>query len=556
MAKQKPADGPLGLEYRLADLPTPQHTAGLAGLLLVIEAMRRLKITPRPEVLDVTPGGAAVRLTRESLETLYDCFFQAREVQIGKKRKPRPHPMFLDALGMPEGWRALWANIIGQVTRAAAESKQMAPYRDRIPGSEKVPNDWAKVWEDLAKDVGTTISGSDLPGIEARTPEKIPMKASARSAFPLLFAPAVYRPGEVVAYAAPGRGRNKPKDYRVQSTSTFALAVPDVADLEWFVKEYPAILAALDDARIGNGIYPAAAQVMLPDEAGLDLLAAARVTAGRVTEDVNELASSVRVMHLAYGQGSVDLRHVADLAPDDALLEAYAAVRREAKHPMFRALQVRCLLEGRDWTEAAGELFAQYPHELFAYQTGASPPGRTFGQDVRDRFKIIRQNVWNSSRNRRHEAPPMTDPPAAAPAPLPDAIKITLYDLVRRYVDRRVEDRTGKTYTADFKGRGAEAKGSFREAREKVCKDAFLAIRGRHDVDFVDYFRGTLCAVPQRVGWDDFGPLADALVTRPGDVKTLTMLALSAHSYLYVKGEDDTDPDTDPDTPAPGDDDE
>ena len=69
--KQKhDAPGELLLEYHLHDLPTAQHKAGLAGLLLMSESMKRRKIPDIPEALNVTATGATIRFTAASLQAL------------------------------------------------------------------------------------------------------------------------------------------------------------------------------------------------------------------------------------------------------------------------------------------------------------------------------------------------------------------------------------------------------------------------------------------------------------------------------------------------------
>jgi CRISPR-associated protein Cmx8 len=83
----------------------------------------------------------------------------------------------------------------------------------------------------------------------------------------------------------------------------------------------------------------------------------------------------------------------------------------------------------------------------------------------------------------------------------------------------------------------------FREAQQRVCSDAFLAMRSRHDQDFVEYFVGSICSVAQYLPTDDYQFLTRILmrqspsnVTGPTppcweDVKALSMIAVSACSY-------------------------
>jgi CRISPR-associated protein Cmx8 len=68
------------------------------------------------------------------------------------------------------------------------------------------------------------------------------------------------------------------------------------------------------------------------------------------------------------------------------------------------------------------------------------------------------------------------------------------------------------------------------EKREKVAREAFLAVRSRTGADFVTYFTSTICSVPQHTSEEKYLEIARALMD-PKDVekvRSLTLLALSA----------------------------
>ena len=115
-----------------------------------------------------------------------------------------------------------------------------------------------------------------------------------------------------------------------------------------------------------------------------------------------------------------------------------------------------------------------------------------------------------------------------------------VHDLVARYVQRRTETRCGITWDS-FKDRFSvdettgrqrrEVPQAYREAREKVCTDAFLAMRARRSrEEFVTYFTGSICAVPQFLPRAEFAAFASTLLDeeRWEDIKSLAMLALAA----------------------------
>ena len=118
----------------------------------------------------------------------------------------------------------------------------------------------------------------------------------------------------------------------------------------------------------------------------------------------------------------------------------------------------------------------------------------------------------------------------------PDAVDAIIYDLVRVYVRERACARAGvKPDDEHWWTKTAEE-------RRDVCAKLFLEFRSRHGDEFVSYFTDTIASVAQWLPEGRFLAVARALMCpfsadggpdRPrtrDDVKTLAMLALSAHS--------------------------
>ena len=103
-----------------------------------------------------------------------------------------------------------------------------------------------------------------------------------------------------------------------------------------------------------------------------------------------------------------------------------------------------------------------------------------------------------------------------------------IYQVARNYVFQRLRTKTGLEWEK-VKDHPAQRK-EYSEAKEKIAKDAFLAVRSRSGADFVTYFAGTLCSVPQHLKQDEFATLALGLQQQPDQLKTLTLLALSANA--------------------------
>jgi CRISPR-associated protein Cmx8 len=112
-----------------------------------------------------------------------------------------------------------------------------------------------------------------------------------------------------------------------------------------------------------------------------------------------------------------------------------------------------------------------------------------------------------------------------------------VHGMVRDYVRWRTAAKSGieedfaAWTTTDGDRRTVNAPQAYREARERVCEDAFLAMRAcRSRQDFVAYFTGTICAAPQFLPAEEFRGIAAALLAdedRWEEIRALSMLALS-----------------------------
>ena len=112
-----------------------------------------------------------------------------------------------------------------------------------------------------------------------------------------------------------------------------------------------------------------------------------------------------------------------------------------------------------------------------------------------------------------------------------------VYEMVAAYVYRKTEARGGIKWD-DIKGHLKAEQNhqvqEYREAREKVCSGAFLAIRGRKSrEEFTSFFTGTICSVPQFLPQGEYDAVAEALLgDKWEDVKSLSMLALAGLSRV------------------------
>ncbi len=112
-----------------------------------------------------------------------------------------------------------------------------------------------------------------------------------------------------------------------------------------------------------------------------------------------------------------------------------------------------------------------------------------------------------------------------------------VHDMVAAYVYRKTESRCNIAWDnikEHLREENNPSVKQYREAREKICSGAFLAIRSRKSrEDFAAYFTGTICSVPQFLPQGEFDSLADTLLgDRWEDVKSLSLLALAGLSRI------------------------
>ena len=563
--KRKAAPEPetLELKYDLFSLPTAQHKAGLAGLLMMIESVKRREPSPFPEVTDLTATGVKVTFTRESIQAVFDDLFAASYEEVPRKNKKKdtktkeviepkredvafdeasgkqkpvyiydeviPRAAFLQDFGVPDIWVKLWRDMVWSTLRGRHTTRGV--YKERADGK---PSSVAlATWTSLAKSgllraqgVLRTepIASSVFVGAQDVNAEQVPFQGTPEDNMLLHFwtlPTLIFAPGSI------------DRDGKTESAG-YALAIPEPADLCAFVEEAQRLLRSLDPAPAG--FRPRDARIDLPAEGGLEYLyhlARARVKRGALAETL----AAVEVYQLEKRGNSIPVLSAERILPVERVLRDYETLRQQCRNPLYRSRRIMNLLRGMPWYHGMDTAFNQYPWEFFIWKSGserATP--RTipfFGYDTSRKFRAIEAELTNIQGG-----VPMSDQDKD------DLLARRVYHLIQGYVRQRAEDKSGEKYekfrgNKDEKGRVVYP-AKYSEAVQRICTDAFLAMRGRRDKDFVEYFTGTICSVPQYLPEDDFLAVSQALATDCERIKTLAMLALSANSFYGREKEEES----------------
>ena len=399
------------LKYDLYSLPTAQHKAGLAGLCVLMETLKRRRIAPLPAMNIDDEGMVTVSLTKETLTTLFNDLYDAgwEEVAAKQKRKDKnkveikplreekrteddpktqkgkditcyiykdviPKAAFLESIGAPEVWLKLWRESIWKTLRGVPLTR--IPYNERAEG--KPVNEVEKVWKGLlklAKSPHATekVASSLFVGAQEFNAEKVPFGGRVDENFLLHFWQVVMRVFVPETMKIDGK----------REFVGYVLTIPEVCDLEGFVEEFCDMTAQLKPDLAGY--RPAEAVVSIPQEGALEYIAGlvrSKAHAGAIAYNI----ASVELYHLNKPGNSVVTLMSGRLPVDDLTRKHYEAIRGQYRHPLYRMQMIRNLLDGREWYSGFDRLMSARDKDWFIGSKSWFP------NDVMHHFNIEKQS--------------------------------------------------------------------------------------------------------------------------------------------------------------------
>lgn len=397
------------LEYNLLDLPTAQHRAGLAGLVLVAQTLQRRGMNPLPEIEAVSPTEVSILLAEASLATLLNDIYDATTEEVlaktrrkdqeplrieqvaesdartgGERHSPRyvypqvvPRAAPLEALSMPLPWLKLWRDAIWGTVRGVPKTR--LPYEQRARGLPLVET--GRIWADLKRAARMPALETDLAsplyiGAQAHNAELVPFRGRPAQNLLLHFWQTVAGVGEVWRAEY-----DRKRDTVDSKPAGYVFAVPDVADVPEFVDEFAASAAQLSTEMLRY--RPRDAVLALPAEGGLQLLrqltllANARATQG----DVRYAVSAIEVYHLVKRGNTIPLLGTAVVPARSDIADGYnAIVAARLRNSFFRAQLINNLLADRPWFSSFGALLDTLDPHLISSTSGG------FSADARRKF--------------------------------------------------------------------------------------------------------------------------------------------------------------------------
>ena len=553
------------VSWSLSDLPTAQHKAGLAGLFVYVCKMPEFITDPNtlfPTVESVSPLELSVRFTQASLTALLDSVYAGEKHPVKVKQKwqgrtpveekteaveengqQRQVKFFVYEVVRPRAelishwlggdgenrWVVLWRDAVRGVLRAGGNTEKIYEFTSKGESPTEKSGDLKELWSGLVaaarerRRAAKPVPTSMFIGAESKSAERVDFKGEVHHNLILHlwpFVSPVYVPRAVQRKSGQWVTRN----------SGFVMAVPEVAHLTDFRELIDVHWRRLQGSDDNSSYRPPKSLIDTVVEGGMDFLHSLAIDR---LKDMDEgyffsTVPQVELYHLEKRGNSVRMLAAETLRPSGEVLKKFDQIRmsRARLNAMFKRLLLRNLLDGLPWYARAAEtLFTRFPVELFIRSDKSPRFAQNFGSSAREQFKLKERNDMSEQIN----------------------IARKVYDIVGEYVAKRAEKRSGvkrdelpkKDGKVDWSTPSAKTK-DYLEAREKMATDAFLAIRGRNSEEFVDYFVGSICAVPQFMGTKGISPeqgfiaMSDALhesESKRTEMKNLTMLALCAHAW-------------------------
>jgi CRISPR-associated protein Cmx8 len=544
------------LNYQLGELPSTQHRAGLAGLVLMVNYLPRTHYYKERENAyihaDVQDFGATFRFNLEGLKALFDLAYAAtteerstthnikkydriEEEEVtdsnGKKKLSKRYyysviqpvgafiPDWDPSSNDPETggiWAKLWRDMVWNIIRD--RDKKRIPFKNRLNATYS--QDAEKTWQALQKPHKTVKQASTYYlGLMEFNAENVSAKDVTRFQFLLNFWPfvaQVYCPTIL------------DKDGRRQRCG-YALTIPDVANIKRFTRTFQGILTHRSSKPWGY--IPLESSIDLPEEGALNLL---QLLSERIAYDIgsSQLKSTVlgvEIIHAEKIKNSVKIHTTNYIEPIRAQQDRYQQIKDDYWCPWFRKQRLLNLIDSFSEEQDSISFSQQQKPELPAWYDFDALLSRIprkwlkdfyFSHDARQLFDSEVPKGDNMETQVRHYAR-------------------IVYQVCQHYVLSKLKNKYGmewdKKQNCPVQSSHPISKAQFNEKKEKIASDAFLAVRSRTESKaFIDYFVSTLYPFIRQ---EEFADFAEVLFNQSDEIRALTLLALSSQFPWQAKSE-------------------
>jgi CRISPR-associated protein Cmx8 len=536
----------LEFSYQLAELPSAQHRAGLAGLILILfyldtqpwfEERQQSGAIVEFDQDSLDEFGVNIRLNEAGLKALFDYTYDAfrderstqnkvkdpdriEEKEIDEKGKIKTIKIYHYSVLQPKAaflleldssseepnrglWIKLWRDMVWSIVRGVPATRNPFVENRWEKGYIKDSDEWKNL-QKPEKAIGQT--GQYFLGAAAINAENVPTKDQIKYQFLLhfwVFVSQVYCP-----MVPDSEGRPEQAGY--------AIAVPDVANLLEFCENFPnALQLRQNNPWPRRRFLPREAVIDVPEESALDLLRLLKDQIGRKGKHLSDLVLGAEVIHAEkVGTSGVKIRSIGYVEAIESTIDRYSYLQRLYWCPWFRRQRLLNLLRSQP-----DQNNPEQPIELPAWiefdALLSRVPRRwlqdsTFSHDARELFN---KEVGVKNMNVVREYAQI------------------VYKVCQGYVIGKLASKYDLVWE-QCKGNPKEEK-SFNEKKEKIVNEAFLSVRSRTDKQaFIDYFVSSLYPFVKE---SEFVEFADVLYNKTDEIRALTLLALSSQFPIPQK---------------------
>ncbi|MDY6897994.1 MAG: type I-MYXAN CRISPR-associated protein Cmx8 [Cyanobacteriota bacterium] len=543
----------LELKYELSELPSAQHRAGLAGLVLIVQYLQqnipwfRERENVILELLNINEFSVSLKLNLQGLQAIFDLIYQADTQERSTEKKIKnytrieefevldnkdktktktklvkkyfynvivPRGAFLkDWDESEEGlWIKLWRDMLWNIVRGVPATRN--PFNYRVDGAS-YSQDVQKVWEELQNPNKITgQSSSFYLGAMATNAENIPTKDKVRYQFLLqfwVFVTQIYCPAIL------------DKDGK-REVAGYALAIPDVANLKNFCKLFRKVLKARDSTKWGY--LPSQALIDLPEQGALDLFLSLRERIATESGDssLRRMILGVEIIHAQKVGNNIKIRSNSTVEPITKHIDKYETIKKIYWCPWFRKQRLINLFQEQPesnnlqhnqqkvypWTDFDA-VFSRIPRKWLQDKYFSRDARQLFEQEVEIKMKKV-----------------IRDYPSI------------VYKICQSYVLSKLESKYKMKWQngKPFKDNKPTKEEEFNEKKHKIANEAFLAVRSRTENQvFIDYFVSTFQGYVKE---DEFVDFVNVLYNETSQIRAITLLALSSQFSSNKKAEDKT----------------
>jgi CRISPR-associated protein Cmx8 len=542
------------LEYQIAELPSSQHRAGLAGLILKIQWLQQQQefidtVETIFKIINLDADKVTLQFNLTGLTLLlrshYSANFEDRERTNVRTQGHQNHTTIQREIYnsetdrtelatfyvyqdiVPQGylvqsfdptanssqiWTKLWQEATWGILRP--RSNQRLPFKAMVSGTD--PPEIEKIWNLLRDrpDEIVSLSSTYMLGVQSKNNEGIMFDDRARCYFLLNFwsyIVQIYIPIQVDT-------KDKVKFHG------YAIAIPDVRNLASFCEYFPSIQQQRSN-KIKMG-KPDGAIVRHPIEASLVFLRSIHTYLGANTDDtdIDDLLFCVDVFHIFRKKDEPQILSIQRYPPDVNKIEEFAQLEHKIFDPTFRLQYWENLVHDRPRITGFDKLLWDLP-------SAKTISNKWFCRDFRTLFSL----KYNLMEPEIIDVDKTNDLPESTETSVPQetSLENLVLRLLKTYTRHKLKEQFGIEWNKDWDRDKSEiwrqdAKyQAYTEKRKLVVRDLHNDFRRhRHPNEFLAYFANKFTGIYQYLSTKEYLLLAEQIQSQPERVQILCLLAL------------------------------